>query len=112
MRVAEIVPVVEHSVRFELYSLRRIIDCSGCYCLTNAVGDVLYVGQAVSVQRRLIQHFDSDKRSAPTLLGRVSRAWWRATAQAKLNGLERGWLEAIRLEDGCLPPLNRASPPI
>ena len=112
MKVSEIIPVVEHDAPFELYALNRLSDCSGCYCLTNASGDILYAGQAVSVQRRLIQHFDSVKREALTIYGRVSRVWWRVESIASLNALERGWLESIRLRDGILPPLNRSSGPI
>ena len=109
MKVSDILPPVEQQAAFDLYALNRIDDCSGCYCLTNAGGDILYVGQAVSVQQRLIQHFDSEKRAAMTVHGRVSRAWWRTEAVVKLDALERGWIDAIRLRDGQLPPFNRIS---
>lgn len=112
MKVSEITPPVEHSASFELYALNRLIDCSGCYCLTNASGDILYAGQALSVQQRLIQHFNSTKRQAVTIYGRISRVWWRPESVVSLNALERGWLESVRLRDGELPPLNRASGPI
>lgn len=112
MRIANIVPAAEHHTAFDLYSLNRIADCSGCYCLTNAGGDILYIGQAISVRQRLVQHFDSDKRTALTAHGRISRAWWRPELQTKLNALERGWLESVRLCDGELPALNRVSAPV
>lgn len=112
MKVSEITPPVEHCTSFELYALNRLIDCSGCYCLTNASGDILYAGQALSVQQRLIQHFKSAKREAVTIYGRISRVWWRPEPVVSLNALERGWLESVRLRDGELPPLNRASGPI
>jgi predicted GIY-YIG superfamily endonuclease len=109
--VADLVPPVEHRTAFDLYVLGRIADCSGCYCLTNAGGDVLYVGQAVSVRQRLLQHFDSEKRTAWTAKGRVSVAWWRIEQVARLSALERGWLESVRLRDGQFPALNRVSAP-
>lgn len=112
MKVSEIIPRVEHSAPFNLYTLNRLVDCSGCYCLANAGGDILYAGQAVSVQQRLIQHFDSSKREALTIYGRVSMVWWRAEPVVSLSALERGWLESIRLRDGELPPLNRVSAPV
>ena len=112
MRLADLVPAAQHHALFEMYTLNRVADCSGCYCLTNADGDILYVGQAASVQRRLLQHFDSSKRNELTLYGRVSRAAWRAEDAVRLSALERGWLEMIRLRDGTLPPLNRVSAPI
>jgi predicted GIY-YIG superfamily endonuclease len=112
VNVSEIVPPVEHNASFELYALNRLADCSGCYCLTNASGDILYAGQAVSVQQRLIQHFNSTKKDAMTSHGRISRVWWRPQPAISLNALERGWLEWIRLRDGKLPPLNRAGGPV
>lgn len=111
MNVTDLVPPAEHRAAFDLYVLSRITDCGGCYCLTNAVGEILYVGQAVSVRQRLLQHFDSEKRSTLTANGRISLAWWRAEDTARLSALERGWLEAVRLRDGRLPAMNRVSAP-
>jgi predicted GIY-YIG superfamily endonuclease len=112
VRVREIIPPVEYNAPFDLYALNRLKDCSGCYCLTNASGDIIYVGQALSVQQRIIQHFDSDKKGALTVYGRISHVWWREHPSASLSALERGWLESIGLRDGKPPPLNRASAPL
>jgi len=112
VKVGDVEPPVEQSASFDLYALHRLTDCSGCYFLTNASGDILYAGQAASVQQRVIQHFNSAKRDALTIYGRVSRVWWRPEPTVSLNALERGWLESIRLRDGELPPLNRASGPV
>ena len=112
MKVETLKPAVEGRVAFDLYYLLRMRDCAGCYCLTNAAGDVLYVGQALSIQRRLVQHFDSSKRLAQTAYGRVSLVWWREDTAIRLDALERGWLEAIRLADGELPVLNSLSGPL
>ena len=112
MNIAEINPPTEHNTLFELYYLNRMIDCSGCYCLTNASGDILYAGQAMSVQQRAIQHFNSNKKEALTNYGRISQVWWRYEPAISISALERGWLESIRLRDGNLPPLNRVSGPV
>lgn len=112
MRYDDLVPSLEKSIPFELYSIDRIADYSGCYCLTNASGDILYIGQAVSIRNRLGQHFEGEKRSTLTVYGRVSKAWWRVHPVASLNALERGWLESYLLHEGVLPPLNKASAPI
>jgi excinuclease UvrABC nuclease subunit len=112
VKIADIRPSFQLKASFDLYSLNRITDCSGCYCLTNAGGDILYVGQAISIRQRLIQHFESEKRDAHTQYGRISVAWWMQMNTAKLNALERGLIEAVCLSDGQLPPLNRKSGPI
>jgi excinuclease UvrABC nuclease subunit len=112
VNVADLIPSVRHQTAFDLYALNRIVDCAGCYCLTNAEGDILYIGQALSVRQRLIQHFDSDKRGTVTIHGRISLTWWRTEVAIKLAALERGWLETVRLRDGGFPPLNRIAAPI
>jgi hypothetical protein len=94
-------------VRFDLYALSRFRDDTGCYCLCNAGGEILYIGRAESLQRRLVQHFRSGKQNAETQNGRVSVVFWRSCAREKLNSLERGWLEAYSLAKGALPPLNK-----
>lgn len=111
MNVQELVPTIRFRAAFDLYALKRIVDCAGCYCLLNAAGDILYVGQAVSVRRRLIEHFEGEKRHTMTTFGRVSQVVWREESPIRLNALERGWIEAVRLRDGELPPLNRTSAP-
>lgn len=112
MNVREIAPPVERSTLFEPYAINRVVDCSGCYCLTNASGDILYAGQAASVRHRVIQHFNSTKKNTMTIYGRISLVWWRQAPANSLSALERGWLELIRLRDGNLPPLNRVSGPV
>ena len=112
MKISKIDPPVEHKALFELYALNRLADCSGCYCLTNASGDILYAGQAASLRQRAIQHFNSTKKEALTIYGRISWVWWRREPTISLSALERGWLESIRLRDGELPPLNRVGGPV
>ncbi|TAG44355.1 MAG: hypothetical protein EAZ30_17275 [Betaproteobacteria bacterium] len=112
MNVADLRPKPPHQVDFSLYSASRTPEYSGCYCLTNASGDILYIGQAASIRQRLSQHFDSDKRSANTIHGRISVAWWCEFNEAGISALERGWIESARLCDGNLPPLNRIGAPI
>ena len=111
MKIGDIVPAPERRAAFDLYVLNRIADCCGCYILTNAGGDILYIGQAISMRARLLQHFDSEKRSHLTDFGLVSLAWWRVEERIRLDALERGWIELVRLRDGRLPPLNRVGAP-
>lgn len=112
MNIGKLVPPAEGHAAFELSSIKRIEDAAGCYVLTNASGAILYIGQAVSLPKRLVQHFDGEKRTMLTTEGRVSQVWWRCEDARRLNALERGWLEYVRLRDGVLPPMNRASAPV
>ncbi len=99
MNVGELIPAVQHRLAFELSVLRRLRDASGCYCLTNASGTVLYVGQAVSVRRRLVQHFARPKRRQLTSQGRISQVAWRPAEPLHLDRLERGWIAAVTLRN-------------
>jgi predicted GIY-YIG superfamily endonuclease len=100
-------PPVQDKVQFDLYRLLRIQDDAGCYCLCNASGEILYIGRAVALRTRLVQHFNSMKRSAETPQGRISVVFWRCYRRDKLNALERGWIESYSLNEGTLPPLNK-----
>lgn len=111
MNIRSLKPVPKDSVGFDLYALARTPEIPACYCLTNASGEILYVGQAASLRQRVVQHFSSEKREAKTSNGRVSLVWWLHTEVLGLSRLERGWMESVRLIDGQLPPLNRVSAP-
>jgi hypothetical protein len=84
----------------------------GCYVLTNASGDVLYIGQAVEIRGRLEQHVESGKHRILTRYGYATVAWWsEVRAWTGLSPLERGWLQLCELADGERPPLNLIDAP-
>ena len=111
MRVKELFPLANEHLPFEFWAIERLPPTAGCYCLTNASMEVLYVGQAKSLRRRLREHFFANKRTLLTRFGRVSQVYWKRALLAELNPLERGWIETIRLIDGGLPPLNSIGAP-
>jgi predicted GIY-YIG superfamily endonuclease len=80
--------------------------------LTNAEGEIIYIGQATNLRSRLTQHLDGGKRDALTTLGRASFVWHRRVAgKGALSALERGWLQSCEIADGILPPLNKITAP-
>ncbi|MFL5561266.1 MAG: GIY-YIG nuclease family protein [Gemmatimonadaceae bacterium] len=88
-------------------------EAPGCYALTTASGDILYIGQAASLRQRLMQHWDSGRHKLTTVLGRISRvSVLHVSETPRLNAYERGWLNQCVLSDGRLPPLNRISAPV
>jgi excinuclease UvrABC nuclease subunit len=85
----------------------------GCYVLTNAVGEVIYLGQATSLRDRLLTHFGSGRHREPSSYGCISLvSILRLDNPAQLNAHERGWLQQCVLLDGVLPPLNKVAAPI
>jgi excinuclease UvrABC nuclease subunit len=86
---------------------------SGCYALTNASGDILYIGQAVCIRSRLLQHLDAGRNREATIRGRASFVSTLVLEDAvQLNAYERGWINQCELADGCLPPLNKVHGPL
>lgn len=112
MKVTALVPTPNLRMSFDRYALARIAEGSGCYCLANASHDILYIGQSLSIRRRLVEHFDGPKYGELTPLGRISLVWWLLEKPEGLNALERGWTESVRLADGQLPVFNRTSAPL
>lgn len=76
--------------------------------LTNAGGDILYIGQAVSLKSRLLQHLDGGRHREITALGTASFVSILVLEDSnRLNAYERGWINQCELVDGSLPPLNK-----
>jgi hypothetical protein len=78
--------------------------------LTNAGGDILYIGQALHLSTRLVQHLDAGRQREITIWGTASLVSVLALDDAaQLNAHERGWINQCELTDGHLPPLNKVS---
>ena len=93
--------------------MARLPDAPGCYVLTNAGADIIYLGQAVSLKNRVHQHLESGRHRQMTYFGRASLLCVLAIEDpVKLSPHERGWLNQCLLADGKLPPLNKMEAPI
>jgi hypothetical protein len=113
VKVAALVPPPSKSAPFEYREICALPDAPGCYALTNAATDILYIGQASFLRRRLLQHFDAGRHRALTSGGRVSLMWTVAVDRlGTLSAHERGWLNQCELADGVLPCLNKVHAPI
>lgn len=112
MKTDALLPRVEQRVRFTLRERRGVPSTAGCYVLASASDDVLYVGLASNLQRRLCQHREDEaKRQAVT--GLVA-AWFYfyLCEERSLKRVERGWMNQYEAEHAALPPLNRVHSPI
>jgi hypothetical protein len=85
----------------------------GCYVLTNAGLDIVYLGQAISLKSRVLQHLEGGKHRELTPYGRASLlSILEIEDPLRLSPHERGWLNQCLLADGALPPLNKVEAPI
>jgi hypothetical protein len=113
LKVAALVPVPTFIGAFDYLTAARLPDAPGCYVLTNAGSDIIYLGQAVSLRSRLLQHVDTGRHRELTSYGRASLlSILQIEDPLRLNAHERGWLNQCLLCDGTLPPLNKVEAPI
>jgi excinuclease UvrABC nuclease subunit len=113
VKISALMPQAGSSFPFEFRHLRGMPDAPGCYALAIARNDILYIGQATSLQRRLIQHWDAGRHKLATSYGRISKVSVIEIPDAgTLNAFERGWINQCELFDGAMPPLNKVGAPV
>jgi len=113
LKIGELIPVPTLAGPFDYPTAVSLPERPGCYVLTNASFDIIYVGQAVSLRSRIIQHLDAGRHKQLTGYGRASLLSILEIADfVRLSAHERGWLNQCELRDGTLPPLNKVHAPL
>lgn len=113
MKVLSLVPSPTFIGAFDYPTARSLPETPGCYVLTNASSDIIYLGQAVNLRSRVMQHLDAARHREMTSLGRASLlSVFCVDTPLTLNAHERGWLNQCELCDGNLPPLNKKHGPL
>jgi len=113
LKITALNPPPGASVPFEYRTVCAVGVDPGCYVLANASGDILYIGQAVCLRNRLLQHLDAGRHREMTPRGRASLVSILTLDDSiRLNAFERGWINQCELADGCLPPLNKVRGPL
>lgn len=82
---------------------------SGCYVLTTFEEHVLYVGLAVNLRRRFIEHLDNPEKTKLTAEGRATKFHWLETSD--IQRVERTWLNIHVNAEGRFPILNKIYSP-
>ncbi len=113
MKIEQLVKKELPKVQFNGKFLNHLTSNPGCYILTNVLGDILYIGQALNVRVRVSAHINSTSKTDVTGEG---AAWWvyvqEVESKDKLNSVERGLLNLFELMEGRLPVLNKVRGPI
>jgi hypothetical protein len=113
MKVNNLKPNPIKKVNFEYAQLKLVPESLGCYVLCSYMNDIIYIGQAVNLRKRLLQHFDSEKRTEITEFGKIFYVFYiELKIFNDINTTERGWLTMHELETGSLPPLNKVRSPV
>jgi excinuclease UvrABC nuclease subunit len=87
-------------------------DKSGCYVLSTFDNQILYIGQAVNLCKRFLQHLDNPEKTQPTSNGTAWLFWFFEYNAEKLSFLENSWLQEYQQLTGELPVLNKVQAPI
>jgi len=109
MNVESLVPRPTGCEPFKRNRERFIPEKPGCYVLTTFTKEVLYVGLADNLRRRMNDHLDSPTKTGETKLGRAVLFHWIESVDT--NKIERTWMNIHIQNEGILPLLNRMYSP-
>ena len=113
MKVSALFPTPIFVGAFDYTNVARLPNTPGCYVLTNASSDIVYLGQAVALRKRILQHLEAGRHRDLTPYGRASLLCILGIEDpVSLSAHERGWLNQCLLADGVLPPLNKVEAPL
>jgi excinuclease UvrABC nuclease subunit len=112
MKIEDLSPFPTNKVRFNLGSFKIVPKRSGCYVLTSFDNNILYIGLAINLNSRLIQHLDSPDKTKPTIEGKAIWFYYLEYSDTNLPKLERSWLNQFSSIHGTRPILNKVDSPI
>jgi len=110
MKIDALSPLPIASEPFRWDRQKFVPSAAGCYVLTTFSGDILYVGLAIDIQRRMGQHLETPAKRAPTPQGRAVTFHWLLCSD--LEKVERTWMNIHIEHEGRLPYLNGAYSPV
>jgi predicted GIY-YIG superfamily endonuclease len=110
MTIGELVPQPTNCESFLRSRNRFVPETSGCYVLTTFLTEILYLGLATNLRKRMIDHLDSPEKTSPTEKGRAVLFHWVETKD--INTVERTWMNIHIQHEGKLPLLNKAYSPV
>lgn len=109
MKVEALVPVPLGRIRFRRNQQKFAPEQAGCYVLTTFTHDVLYVGLATNLRRRMGEHLDTPEKCTTTSLGRA--IWFHWVEAKEIQKIERTWMNIHIENEGKLPILNAVFSP-
>ena len=112
MLVGRLSPEATSHTLFRRDSAIMIPEAPGCYVLVTQERVILYVGQAVNINRRVEDHLASDDKRNRTPWGYVRWVFYRLCDVSELSDLESIWVQQFKLANrGNLPYFNKVEPP-
>ena len=113
MNPNELVPIPKCKAKFDYSAINKIPREMGCYALCNFNNDILYVGLAKNLLKRISQHLEDSKKQ---LLTKYGKAFWfyylELESEKDIFRTERGWINQYLLKHGEFPPMNKMHSPV
>ena len=88
----------------------RVPQSPGCYLLTNAYHEVVYIGQTNDLRRRMSEHLDDIRITGLTPIGRATWFYYQILTGVDLKDAEDRLFMKYSTAVGGRPTLNRIGP--
>lgn len=110
MKPAELDNKLGVHVPFQSRDEWRVPEMAGCYLITNAYHEILYIGQTDNLHRRMKEHLKDSRVVRPTTIGRATWFYFVKIIGSSPKDAEDRLLFNYVAKNGHLPVLNRIGP--
>jgi len=113
MKVTQLSPPPTQKIEFSFIGSKSVSAKMGTYAICNFHDEVMYVGLAIDLNRRIKEHLDSKEKTSVSEKGKAYWFYYLVLEHERdINRTERGWLNQSELEDGDLPIFNKIRSPV
>lgn len=96
-----------HKIGFDLRSNIEAPQESGCYAISNAYGEILYIGKAENIRDRMADHIRDPEKQHAGGLGASCWFFYKLIPNSEIGIVEESLLSTYKFKVGMLPPLNK-----
>ena len=112
MNVNELIPKPAFKVQFKLSHYIFIPKEAGCYILTTADNEIIYVGMSDNLFYRFQQHLNNAEKTNPNHGGTAFWFYYKIYDSKDLPMLERAWINQFVMNHGKFLALNKINSPV
>ena len=110
MKPVELNSELGSHVPFQSRDEWRVPQVAGCYLITNAYHEILYIGQTDHLRRRMKEHLKDSRIVRPTVIGRATWFYFVEIVDSSPKDAEDRLLFKYVAKNGHRPVLNRIGP--
>ena len=106
MKLRELAQVGWHKIGFRSGFLVNAPETPGCYVIANIYEEILYIGKAANIRRRMSNHLGDPNKQQAGSFGASSWFFYKRVPANETDATEQRLLSAYKFNEGVLPPLN------